>query len=167
MENAQNQNSGVSSSAGKRIPYLAEMVDTYSTLFYDYLKTDSISTSEDLLRRLEQVEGDMKKQGCEVQYSTDKWLEFLCTVPDIKKYDQIAPTMFKEAQNRLQGTQGLAVLQCLRTIEETTLNKLGRKATENAFYSGTDIIEVLNGYQVRKNVMFSDLAVVEQVVKNK
>lgn len=82
---------------------------------------------------------------------------------EIKQYDQLAAQMFREAETMLQAPQALTVLQCLRTLEEVLLNKAGRKASIKEFYSQTDIIEIVNGHTLRKNVTFADLGLVHRL----
>jgi|GEM_PF-6995390 len=167
METIQDPGTGSGVTTAKSIPYFAEMIDTYLTLHYDYLQTDSISASEDLLQRLEQVEADMKERGCVIECSTTKWQEFLCSLSEINQYDQMAANMFREAETMLQIPQALTVLQCLRTLEEVLLNKAGRKASIKAFYAHTDIVEIVNGHTLLKNVTFCDLGLVHRLaIKN-
>lgn len=143
----------------KSIPYFAEMIDAYLTLHYDYMKTDSVTEMEELKLRLDKVENAMRECGCTILNCSEKWQKHLCALPDLAPYELIVPDILSVAATNLSSTDGIVLFQCLRTLEDVVLNKSGRRKCETQFYASTDIMEIVDGCTVRKNVMFSDLSI--------
>ena len=158
MEVIQDPGAGSGVTPAKSIPYFAEMIDAYLTLHYDYMKTDSVTEMEELKLRLDNVENAMRECGCNILNCSEKWQKHLCALPDLVPYQLIVPDILRLATTNLSSTDGIVILQCLRTLEDVVLNKSGRRKCETQFYASTDIMEIVDGCTVRKNVMFSDLS---------
>jgi hypothetical protein len=138
------------------IPLLAEMIDSYLTLHYDLLMTDSISKTEELQLQLSNIEKEIKDAGCKIIYSTEKWEKYLITLPELKQYDLIFPQMLKEAKEAIDGPSAAIVLDVLRQLEESAMKKIGKKECEGKFYSEVDIIEIADGNTLVKNARFNE-----------
>lgn len=138
------------------IPLIAEMIDSYLTIHNDYLKTDSIIKSEELQLQLSNIESEMKAKGAQVIYSTEKWESHLITLPGLKEYDLIFPDMLREAKEAIDGPSAAIVLDVLRQVEESAINKIGKRECEQNFYAQVDIIEILDDNILIKNVRFNE-----------
>lgn len=143
-----------------KIPYLAEMIDSYLTLHNDYLRTDSIQNAEDLLFQTDTIEKEMKSKGCKIIYSFEKWQVYFCSLPELQKYGQFVPDLLTEAKDVMKGLEASnaqIVIDCLRLLEYAALKKTGYREIERDFYSKTDIMEIADGTTVIKNVTFNEL----------
>lgn len=138
------------------IPLLAEMIDSYLTIHHDLLMTDSVTKTEDLQQQLSSIEKDMRATGCEIIYSTEKWEKYLLNFPDLKQYDLIVPELLKQAKEMRDSSKAALILDLLKQMENSVVEKNGRKECEQKFYRETDIIEILDGNTLIKNVGFSE-----------
>ncbi|MBK6836111.1 MAG: hypothetical protein IPG89_18295 [Bacteroidetes bacterium] len=65
-----------------KLPLLAEMVDSYNVIHGDYLKTDSISEAEHLLRKMKSIEKDILAHGVCIS-TLCKLQKYIFALPDL------------------------------------------------------------------------------------
>lgn len=143
------------------------MIDSYLTLHHDYLVTDSITKAEDLKVQLDKIEKEMKIKGCQIIYSTEKWQEYICKLPELKQYNLIVPDIFKEASQGLDGQNAAVLIECLRLVENTIFKTSGKRVTEQRFYSNIDVIEIIDGTTLIKNINFTEFDITQAINKLK
>jgi hypothetical protein len=139
-----------------KLPLLAEMVDSYNLLHSDYLKTDSINESEELLRQLKLIELDIHNSGATIKQSIDEWKTFFFTLPGIITINKTGKDLLLKAIDYISDTNNYNMLDKILLIEEETITRIGKHKIMNSFYKHREKLQQIDETTVIKHCLFSE-----------
>jgi hypothetical protein len=141
--------------------YLAEMVDSYNLLHNDYLKTDSISEAEALLRQLRLIELDIINSGATIEQSIDEWRAFFFTLPGIININKTGKDLLLKAIDYISEKNNYNMLDKILLIEEETITRLGKHKVMNSFYKHREKLQQIDETTVIKHGIFKEYVFIE------
>ena len=138
------------------IQLLSEMVDSYNMLHNDYLKTDSISESEQLQSRMKATEKDMLAAGACINLSISHWENFLFSLPEVIAQGDFGKEILKEALKYVKDNGNYNVLEKIYAFEDAILATIGKQKGIKQFYGRLEIMEQTDEKTVTKHVIFRE-----------
>lgn len=139
------------------IPYLAEMVDSYVMLHNDYLNTSLFDEATSILEKLQQIESQMIRLGCNIVQQTEEWETYLYKLPEMEAYLKFGTKeLIMEAKSMSLESKNFILIDILRKLENAILKEAGKRKAEKAFYSQVQIMQQIEDNVVIKQVSFND-----------
>ena len=139
------------------IPYLAEMVDSYVMLHNDYLNTSLFDEATNILEKLQQIESQMIRLGCNIVQQTEEWEKHLYKLPEMEPYLQFGTKeLIMEAKSMSLESKNFILIDILRKLENAILKEAGKRKAEKAFYSQVQIMQQIEENVVIKQVSFNE-----------
>ena len=149
-----------------KLPLLAEMVDSYNLIHSDYLKTDSISEAEHLLRKMKSIEKDILAYGVCIKLSMQAWQKYIFALPDLTSLGESGIKLIGESLLYITDKSNYNLLDKIYALEDEILLRHGKHSTLRNFYASFEIMKQIDEKTVEKQVIFREYLFIEDQAIN-